>query len=213
MPVCNKCGVEKEQDQFPKRKDNLSGYRKDCKECVRSRCQKYYQENKVKCLVISKNWRKTNPEKSNAVYARYRKTEKRKIVANRWAAKNRKTMQAYNVKKYNTDPRFNIATKIRRRISMAIHNQYTKKATLTVELLGCSFLELKSYIESKFTLGMTWDKILSGEIHLDHIRPYASFDLTDSEQQKQCFNYKNLQPLWAKDNLQKSNKWEGELEA
>jgi hypothetical protein len=205
--------VEKEQDQFPRRKDNSTGYRTDCKECRRIGHQAYYQENKARRLISSNNWRKNNPEKSNATYARYRKTEKRKIVANRWAAKNRKTMQAYNVKKYNTDPQFNIATKIRRRISMAIHNQYTKKATLTVELLGCSFLELKSYIESKFTLGMTWDKILSVEIHLDHIRPCASFDLTDPEQQKQCFNYKNLQPLWAKDNLQKSDKWEAVLEA
>ena len=34
-----------------------------------------------------------------------------------------------------------------------------------------------------------------------------SFDLTDPEQQKQCFHYTNQQPLWAKDNMSKGAKW------
>ena len=46
-----------------------------------------------------------------------------------------------------------------------------------------------------------------GECHYDHMRPCASFDLTDPEQQKQCFHYTNLQPLWAKDNPSKSDNW------
>ena len=47
-----------------------------------------------------------------------------------------------------------------------------------------------------------------GEWHIDHIKPCAAFDLTDPKQQKECFNYKNLQPLWAQDNIKKSDKWE-----
>ena len=43
--------------------------------------------------------------------------------------------------------------------------------------------------------------------YLDHIRPCASFDLTDEAQQRECFHYTNLQPLWATDNMQKSDKW------
>jgi len=31
------------------------------------------------------------------------------------------------------------------------------------------------------------------------------FDLFDKEQRKVCFNYRNLQPLWAEDNLSKSD--------
>lgn len=42
--------------------------------------------------------------------------------------------------------------------------------------------------------------------HVDHIIPCSSFDLTDIKQQKICFHYTNLQPLWAIDNLKKSNK-------
>ncbi len=75
------------------------------------------------------------------------------------------------------------------------------KSATTMELVGCSIDELKAHIEGQFTDGMNWDNY--GEWHVDHIRPCASFDLTDPEQQKLCFNYTNLQPLWAEDNLKK----------
>ena len=55
---------------------------------------------------------------------------------------------------------------------------------------------------------MSWENM--GEWHLDHIRPCASFDLTDPDQQRQCFHYSNLQPLWASDNLSKRHSWEPE---
>ena len=52
--------------------------------------------------------------------------------------------------------------------------------------------------------GMTWENY--GEWHLDHMRPCASFNLEDPEEQKKCFHWTNLQPLWAKDNLAKSDR-------
>ena len=54
---------------------------------------------------------------------------------------------------------------------------------------------------------MTWEDFMNGKIHIDHIRPCASFNLNDPSQQKICFHYTNLQPLWAKDNLRKGTKW------
>jgi len=83
----------------------------------------------------------------------------------------------------------------------------SKKNGLTVQLLGCSFLELVEHIEKKFIPGMTIEHWLNGEIHLDHIKPVASFDLTDATQQQKCFHFTNLQPLWAIDNLKKGNLW------
>lgn len=56
----------------------------------------------------------------------------------------------------------------------------------------------------QFEPGMTWENY-GTEWHVDHIVPCSYFDLTDPEQQRICFNYRNLQPLWAKDNLEKSN--------
>ena len=55
---------------------------------------------------------------------------------------------------------------------------------------------------------MSWDNHGFGDDkwHIDHIIPCSNFDLTKKEEQKKCFNYKNLQPLWQKDNLSKGNK-------
>lgn len=54
---------------------------------------------------------------------------------------------------------------------------------------------------------MSWDNYGLRGWHIDHIRPVASFDLTDEKQLYECFNYKNTQPLWAEDNLKKGSKW------
>jgi hypothetical protein len=66
--------------------------------------------------------------------------------------------------------------------------------------------ELWKHLEKQFKDGMTRQN--QGEWHIDHIKPCSLFDLTDPEQQKECHNYKNLQPLWAIDNIKKSNKWQ-----
>ena len=51
---------------------------------------------------------------------------------------------------------------------------------------------------------MSWDNY--GKWHVDHIIACDKFDLTDKKQQKICFNYKNVQPLWGPENIRKSNK-------
>jgi hypothetical protein len=73
----------------------------------------------------------------------------------------------------------------------------------TMELLGCTIEELRAHLEAQFQDGMSWDNRGYYGWHIDHIRPCASFDLTVPEQQKECFNYRNLQPLWARDNMSK----------
>jgi hypothetical protein len=81
--------------------------------------------------------------------------------------------------------------------------QKTTKCKKTLELLGCSLEEARNYIQSKFKEGMTWENYGLYGWHIDHIIPCASFDLKDPEQQKKCFNYTNLQPLWWHENLSK----------
>jgi len=72
-------------------------------------------------------------------------------------------------------------------------------------LVGCPVGFLRSYIEGKFQKGMTWENY--GEWHVDHIRPCASFDLNDKEQVIQCFNWRNLQPMWASENCSKGSNY------
>ena len=54
---------------------------------------------------------------------------------------------------------------------------------------------------------MNWNNY--GEWHIDHIKPCSLFNLELEEEQLECFNYKNLQPLWAIDNIKKGNKYYG----
>jgi hypothetical protein len=77
------------------------------------------------------------------------------------------------------------------------------KISTTKELLGCTLSEFKEYIENQFADGMSWKNYGRYGWHIDHIKPCAAFDLSKPEDQKQCFNYTNLQPLWAEDNLKK----------
>lgn len=81
-----------------------------------------------------------------------------------------------------------------------------KKCAPTLKLLGCSLVELKTYLESLFQLGMSWENYGKNGWHIDHIIPCAAFDLSKPEEQHKCFHYTNLQPLWAIDNLRKGNK-------
>jgi hypothetical protein len=78
------------------------------------------------------------------------------------------------------------------------------KSARTQELIGCTVKELQEHLEKQFTNGMTWENY--GEWHVDHIIPCSSFDFTKEEEQRTCFNYKNLQPLWAEDNYKKKKK-------
>jgi hypothetical protein len=80
-----------------------------------------------------------------------------------------------------------------------------EKTGKTMELVGCSKDDLLVHLESKFTEGMTWENY--GKWHIDHIRPCASFNLEDREEQKRCFHWTNLQPLWAQYNIRKGAKF------
>jgi hypothetical protein len=78
---------------------------------------------------------------------------------------------------------------------MGFKKKKTDKITKTEILLGCSFNDCKQYLEQQFKPEMNWDN--HGEVwEIDHIKPCDSFDLTDIEQQKQCFHYNNTQPLF-----------------
>jgi hypothetical protein len=100
---------------------------------------------------------------------------------------------------------FRLAETLRSRMYQRIKKD---KAGSSIDDLGCSIPELKQYLESKFEPGMSWSNWSKTGWHIDHIRPLASFDLTDPEQFKQACHYTNLQPMWAKDNLSKGAKYE-----
>lgn len=93
---------------------------------------------------------------------------------------------------------------MRCRISRAVKG--IARSQTTLELLGMDWSEFRIYIQGQFRPGMDWENY--GKVwHIDHIKPCVKFDLTDPEQQRSCFNWSNLQPLFAVENLRK-NKYE-----
>lgn len=186
-----------------------------CKACNRKYDTDFYRKERAKLGITVKSPRKNVSQEQKhkemlEASKRYRERhpERRKEICSRSAKKNIEQIRIYRRNRYNTDILFNLVTKIRRRISMAFiaGKRGLIKSDKTIKLLGCSFAELKSYIESKFINGMTWDDVITSKIHLDHIIPVVAFDLSNPEQQAKCFHYTNLQPLWKEDNYKKNDK-------
>jgi hypothetical protein len=125
----------------------------------------------------------------------------------KWKAVNiervRQRNRIYTRTKKETDPSFKIAATCRRRIKEALDGNFVKKTERSMELIGCSWVELKAHLEKQFNSRMLWANYGTAW-HIDHIVPCASFDLTMPEERKRCFHYTNLRPLWAKANLRKN---------
>jgi hypothetical protein len=114
----------------------------------------------------------------------------------------RKYQREYWRERRKKEPTLKLVHNHRTRVRLALNGIYKLESSLV--LLGCKTEELKKHIESLFVDGMNW--LNYGEWEIDHIRPCSSFDLSDPKQQKECFHYTNLQPLWKQDNRLKSDK-------
>jgi hypothetical protein len=122
--------------------------------------------------------------------------------------KNKKRIQKqetkYRLNRLKNNIEFRLITNLRTRLNSVIRGE-VKHAT-TLSLIGCSLNQLKKYIEDKFSPDMSWDNYGLYGWHIDHIKPLSKFDLTDEKEIRKACNYMNLQPLWAKCNISKSNK-------
>jgi hypothetical protein len=114
-------------------------------------------------------------------------------------------------KRMAEEPEYRITFALRARLTNAVREQNTSKRGRTFELVGCSASELKKYLELLFLPGMSWDNYGKGENKwcMDHIIPCVYFDLTKLEEQKKCFHYTNIRPLWWIDNVAKNSKYQG----
>lgn len=209
MKKCSGCLQEfPETREFFWKKLNRSA--PQCIECSKNKNKTMYQKHRDARLSQKKEYssRKKDEIKQRNRNQYVKNREKRLEYQNEYARKNKEILRpkiaARAIKKYHSDLNYKIKSNLANRIW-----QFFKKGRAkTMDFVGCSVNELKAYIESKFTDGMSWDNYGRGGWHLDHIKPCSKFDLSDPEQQKQCFHYTNLQPLWEADNIRKSNKWE-----
>jgi hypothetical protein len=179
------------------------------KEGRRAYWEHYYAANKKRLIARARTRREANSEKiaqyNREYYQRDAEGQRKRTAA--WRKVHPEALRAFNslyyVQRRHSDPCFKIVTNLRNRINGLLQKAGTRKAGRTVALIGCTAFKLKAHIEAQFLSGMTWANHGRHGWHIDHIRPCASFDLTDPEQQRACFHYMNLQPLWAADNIRK----------
>lgn len=145
-------------------------------------------------------WR--DPEKrkqTNIATTQYRKTAAGRAVQ-------KKANYAY-IKKAIADPdrtprsrSILLARALRERLNKAIKGRY--RAGSAVRDLGCSIQELVTHIESQFLPEWSWAKDSWGPAwHIDHIRPLASFDLSEPTQAAAACHWTNLRPYPAIKNI------------
>ena len=209
MKICPKCKQEKELSEFSKNKTKSDGLNFLCKECANKNNQRNYYKNIEKQKERHFKYNKQNKEKiSEYMRVYYLKNSKKiNVRNNKYKYTHKKERNQHLKQKRKIDVRFKILTNLRHRLNISVING--NKSTSTKKLLGCTVEFLKKHLELQFKDNMSWDNygrkknIKCWEI--DHIQPCASFNFTKVKEQRKCFNYKNLQPLWAKDNLIKSD--------
>ena len=195
-----------------KLKEWFKNYRQENKEKIKVRMQRYYQENKERINEQSRRYHQENKEKIKLMMSEYYKKNREIIIekTTRYRQENKERVNKRNTKRimklYHSDVEFKLSVSLRNYFRNKLKAHLANKNSSALSLAGCTIEELKAHIESKFEEGMSWENWALDGWHLDHIIPCSSFDLTIEEEQKKCFHYTNLQPLWAKDNLSKHNK-------
>jgi len=155
--------------------------------------KEYLEKNKDKIAIQQK----LNHQRNKAKIAKYMKKYNKK-----YRDSHKEEMREYEKNRKKNNLNYRLAYSLRNRIRLALKNN--QKSGHTMDLLGYSIKQLKEYLEKQFKSGMSFSNY--GKWHIDHIIPCAKFNLTKESEQRKCFHYTNLQPLWAKENLEKGYK-------
>jgi hypothetical protein len=178
--------------------------------------KKYYIKNKQQINEVKKIYRKENKLKTK--YRNLNYYEKNKEIILKVAKKYRENRGKIVYKKrydlYSKDPNWRMVHNLKHNLARSLKKHQLKKEETTLELLGIKLKYFRRYLEHKFKPGMTWDNY--GKVwHLDHIIPLSIIDISKKDNLKFACNYRNLQPLFARENLSKNNKifieWENHM--
>jgi hypothetical protein len=211
---CSKDCAIKYKIQYDKKYYSKPDVRKKVNQQQKINRAKLSSETKKKYAENNKNWRIKNKEKvrQNWVSWYLKPENKIKVRKNQNKPKRREALKTYYKNRRKNDPLFRLINNLRGGLSkLIIRNSKIIKNEKTKELIGCSVQELKIHIEKQFLPGMNWDNYSYETWHIDHIKPLSLAKNMDDIIRLKLMHYTNLQPLWAKDNIRKSNKYDEKI--
>lgn len=230
--ICTNCKKEKPKTEFHISNVDPTGLAGICKDCKREYnksirpilyesnkriCQKYKSRPDEEILNPSqKSCYKCGKSKSkeNFYTCRSRKSglsDACKECTLKYRNENIEKRNQYEKTRRENDPAYKMYCRLQIRLNGALKLQGVRKSKRTMELVGCNLYDFINHIENLWQDGMSWENYGKGnnKWSLDHIRPCASFNLLDVKEQKKCFHYSNLSPLWNRDNITKNSWYSG----
>lgn len=221
--TCTICKTEKPILDFSKNRCSSLGIRSYCLFCEQQKKKQHRLENLPLYLERERKQREQNPGRASKYWhenknhlSAIRKAKRQndplfRAQEDNYAKQYRLNPAKHNIitaqkqryyHKYRQDPVCRALWNARNRLRKFLTRQCRNESSLS--LIGCDIVTFKTHLEQQFVLGMNWNNY--GKWHIDHKIPCASFDLSKPEEQKKCFHFTNLQPLWARDNLVKGCK-------
>jgi len=211
---CTRCGQDKEVACFGSNTRSKDGYQVWCRVCraeyrhdnadkVREQYRRWYVSNKDRVAVSSRAYREANRDSIRAQKKGYYEANRDHALdrMRAYRTKNRSRLREYETSQRHGDTQVRLAVNLRNRINRAINSRW--KNGSAVRDLGCSIADLVRHLEGQFTAGMSWGNWGRDGWHIDHVKPLASFDLTDRGQFMEACNWRNLRPIWGQENLAK----------
>ena len=203
---CIKCGEKKDTSSFYIDNQKSDGFCCYCKECIKS----YRKKNKEKIAYQKKICRERHKDEVRNYQLKYNK-DNREIIKKRrhdFRKRNRKKINEYERNRRRNNPRvrlrYNISSMMANRLRRRISNKGDKPI---FSFLPYTLNDLMEHLESRFKPEMSWSNY--GKWHIDHIIPDSLFNYTsiNDEEFQRCWSLNNLQPLWAEENIRKSNNY------
>lgn len=171
---------------FVTRVGGKNGLGNHCRECQRAACKSHYERNKDSYHARARAFERANPEWQSRRNKKYREDNFGKILARLR-------------ERHGVDHVYRMKRNVSTLIADTLRRSGFTKRSRALEILGCTWDELKRHFERQFLKGMSWG---NRELwHIDHIVPIAS--AITEEDVIRLNHFTNLRPIWAKDNLRK----------
>lgn len=203
--VCTKCGEEKLASEFNKCSRVKSGLKSRCKSCrkayresnkekIATTRKKHYQKNKEAISDYNRKYREENRSDILEYKRKLRATKEYSEYMREYRKKNSEKRRVIRKSRYHNDPVYRAMDNIRTQVTHKLRDRKSKK---TIEYLGCS----PEYFYNAVMMGQN--------LQADHIYPVSWFDMDNPDHVKVAWHHSNFQPLDAKSNIEKGNRYAG----